>query len=265
MPQKITGDQGGASMVLLEKKKGLAVLTLNRPEKLNAMSSQMRRDFGACLDEIEQDPDIHVVLLRGAGRSFCVGADTGDLPSSAMAWRKRVGTAQDHHTRLLKLDKIVVAAAQGAIAGGGVSLALSADILILTTDATLHFPFVRLGLIPDGGCSFLLQNKIGVPLALDLMLTAGKLDATEALQRGLTRHVVERSILDTYSRDIATKLLELPHEALVLTKAVSRQTWTGSMDASLAHELDAFALASQLPGHKQALEGIAAAASKKSA
>lgn len=243
----------GEAMVLLEKADGLAVLTLNRPEKLNALSTAMRAEFGAHLQAIAADPDIRVVLLQGLGRAFCVGADTGDLPTTPLAWRDRILTAQLHHMALIRMNKIVIASVQGSAAGGGASLALAADLLIMADDATLRFPFVRLGLIPDGGCSYLLQSKLGVPAALDLMLTGGTMDAEEARLRGLTRRVVPRDTLAQASRVLAADLLALPHEALMLTKSVSRQTWSQPMDSALAHEADAFALATAMPGHQRVL------------
>jgi len=243
----------GEPNVLLEKENGVAVLTLSRPDKLNAMSGAMRAELGIHLQNIATDPDIRIVLLQGLGRAFCVGADTDDLPETSLAWRDRILTAQLHHIALIKMSKIVIASVQGAAAGGGASLAMAADILIMADDATLRFPFVRLGLIPDGGCSFLLQSKLGVPAALDLMLTAGTMDAEEARRLGLTRRVVPRATLEEESRKLAAQLLALPHEALMLTKSVSRQTWTQPMEAALGHEADAFALATAMPGHHRAL------------
>lgn len=239
--------------VLLEKENGVAVLTLNRPDKLNAMSGAMRTELGIHLQNIAADPGIRIVLLQGLGRSFCGGADTDDLPETPLAWRDRILTAQLHHIALIKMSKIVIASVQGAAAGGGASLAMAADILIMADDATLRFPFVRLGLIPDGGCSFLLQSKLGVPAALDLMLTAGTMDAEEARRLGLTRRVVPRASLKEASRALVAELLALPHESLMLTKSVSRQTWTQTMESALGHEADAFALATAMPGHQRAL------------
>src|SRR5437868_6771721 len=95
--------------VLLEKADGIAVLTLNRPEKLNAMSAAMRAEFGAHLQAIATDPDIHIVSLQGLGRAFCVGADTGGLPTTPLGWRDRILTAQLHHIALIKMSKIVIA------------------------------------------------------------------------------------------------------------------------------------------------------------
>lgn len=241
------------SCVLLEKVGGVATITLDRPDKLNALSTQMRLEFGAHLQNVAADPDIRIVVLQGEGRAFCVGADTSDLPTNALAWRDRILMAQQHHISLIKMSKIVIASVQGAAAGGGASLALAADILVMADDATLRFPFVKLGLIPDGGCSFLLQSKLGVPAALDLMLTAGALDAQEARRMGLTRRVVPASDLKSVTQSLVDSLLALPHEALLLTKSVSRQTWTQSMEAAMGHEADAFALATTMPGHLAAL------------
>lgn len=253
MPATLTQCTEKPPTVLFEKQDGLAVLTLNRPEKLNAISAAMRDELEQHLQAIAADDQIRIVLLRGLGRSFCVGADIGDLPASPLAWRTRILTAQRHHMALIKMNKIVIASVQGAAAGGGASLALSADILVMADDATLRFPFVRLGLIPDGGCSYLLQSKLGVPIALDLMLTGGTLDADAARRLGLTRRVVPAANLDSHSRALADELLALPHEALMLTKSVSRQTWTDTMEAALGHEADAFALATAMPGHQRAI------------
>ena len=250
------------STVLLDRKESVAVLTLNRPDKLNAMSAHMRHEFGAHLQTIADDPSIRVVILEGRGRAFCVGADTSDLPTTPLAWRDRILMAQTHHLAMLKMSKIVVACVQGAAAGGGASLALAAVILVMAEDATLRFPFVKLGLIPDGGCSFLLQSKLGVPAALDLMLTGGTLTAAEARTQGLTRRLVPQEGLRTAAEQLAAELLSIPHEALLLTKSVCRQTWTGAMEAATSHEADAFALATTMPGHQEALATVRARQSK---
>ncbi len=245
------------SLVLFEKDNGIATLTLNRPDKLNAMSAEMRHQFGHYLDIVAHDPDIHILILKACGRAFCVGADISSMPTSPLDWRDRIQMAQHHHEKLIKMNKIVIAAVNGIAAGGGASLALAADILIMDEEASLRFPFVRLGLIPDGGCSFLLQTKLGVPLALDLMLTGGEINAQDAQRLGLTRRVVPKDLLSEASRNLAIELLKLPKEAQIITKSVCRQTWGSAMDSSFSHEADAFAFATMLPGHKEALMKIA--------
>ncbi|GAA5232142.1 enoyl-CoA hydratase/isomerase family protein [Verticiella sediminum] len=252
MPTPSDSHASSTGLVTLAKKDGLAVLTLNRPDKLNALSSAMRAEFGRHLQTIQDDPGIRVVLLQAAGRAFCVGADNNDMPSAPFAWRERIMTAQRHHEAIVKMDKVVIASVQGAAVGGGASLALAADILVMSEDATLRFPFVRLGLIPDGGCAHLLRSKLGVPAALDLMLTGGSLDAGEARARGLTRRVVPTDALQSRSGELAAELLKLPREALMLTKSINRHGWHQAMAGALAHEADAFALASVVRGQPPA-------------
>jgi 2-(1,2-epoxy-1,2-dihydrophenyl)acetyl-CoA isomerase len=112
---------------------------------------------------------------------------------------------------------------------------------------------VKLGLVPDGGAAYFLQAKLGPALALDLLLTGGSLKAEEAARFGLTRRVVPAAELDGASRALASELLQLPWEALMLTKALCRQNWATNLDGAMAHEADAFALASSTEGHKRAL------------
>ncbi|ODT22611.1 MAG: hypothetical protein ABS35_14395 [Kaistia sp. SCN 65-12] len=156
----------------------------------------------------------------------------------------------------MRMGKVVVAAVQGAAFGGGASLALAADILVLSENARLGFPFVKLGVIPDGGATFLLQAKVGPAIAQDLLLSGGSLDANEARSLGLTRRVVPEDQLLQTSRELALSLSELPSEALMLTKAVCHQCWATNMEAAFAHEADAFGLVTATDGHKIAIERV---------
>lgn len=249
-----TDSGSGPVLASLAREGGLAVLTLARPDKLNALNIAMRRQIGACLGDVAADPAMRVLLIRGEGRAFCAGADIADAPREPLAWRNRILEAQSQHLAIMRMPKIVIAAVQGVAAGGGASLALSADILILAQDARLSFPFVRLGVVPDGGAAYLLQAKLGVPAALDLLLSGGSLGAAEAERSGLTRRVVPAERLEDTARSLAAELLALPHEALVLTKSLCRHYWSATLDAALAHEADAFALATATEGHKRAFK-----------
>src|SRR5690606_18580240 len=111
---------------------------------------------------------------------------------------------------IARMRKPVIAAVQGTASGGGASLALAADILVMAEDAKLSFPFVRLGLVPDGGAAYLLQAKLYAAPALDLLLTGGAMTAAEAARLGLTRRVVPADRLDAESRTLAADLLKLP-------------------------------------------------------
>ena len=205
--------------VLLEKSDGIAVITLARPEKLNAMSPSMRAQLDKHIFDVADDSSVRVVLLRGQGRSFCAGADLVGAPDAPLAWRDRVMLSQEAHFTIAHMRKPVIAAVQGNVVGGGASMALAADILIMAEDAKLYFPFVRLGLVPDGGVAYFLQAKLQAAIALDLLLTGGSMTAAEAAKLGLTRRVVPTDQLETAGRSLAQELLQLPWEALMLTKA----------------------------------------------
>ena len=140
--------------------------------------------------------------------------------------------------------------------GGGASLALSADILLMADDARLSFPFVKLGIVPDGGSSYFLQQKLGVSIALDLLLTGGALTAEEAFRLGLTRRVVNGDRLRLQARELASELLKIPAEARMLTKSLCFKLWGDRLDPMLASELEAFCAATKTPGHQSAIRGL---------
>lgn len=242
----------------------VARLTLSRPDKLNALSLPMREAFDAAVTRILADDAVRVVLLRAEGRAFCAGADLVSAPREPLGWRTRLRLAQTHHGGLIRSDKIVIAAVQGAAAGGGASLALSADILVLSEDAKLIFPFVKLGLVPDGGASYLLAAKAGPALATDILLTGGTLTAAEAREAGLTRRVVARSELEAASERLVADLLALPPEGLVLTKNLLRGTWARDLAGGFDHEADVMGLASATPGHAAAMDRALAQLGAKS-
>ncbi|WP_454689709.1 enoyl-CoA hydratase/isomerase family protein [Achromobacter aloeverae] len=249
--------------VVLGKEDGLATITLSRPEKRNALSNDMRLQFGECIEDVASDAAIKVVLVRGEGAAFCAGADLEKAPDSALEWRDRILLAQKHHIAIARMQKPVIAAVQGPAVGGGASIALAADILVMAEDARLVFPFVRLGVVPDGGLSYLLQAKLGAALSLDLLLTGGTLGAAEARGLGLTRRVVPRHELEAASEALARELLQLPWEALMLTKSLCAQHWAAGLERVLSHEADAFALASSTEGHARALAAVRETLRKK--
>lgn len=255
----------GPGEVRLEKSEGLATIRLDRPHKLNAFSNAMRAAFGECVASAAADDQVRLVLVVAEGSDFCTGADLADAPTDALAWRRRIQSAQAHHLAMVRMNKPVIAAVQGRAVGGGASLALAADILLMADDARLVFPFVKLGVVPDGGAAALLQAKAGVGTALDVLLSGGTIAAAEALRAGLTRRVVPASELRAASLALAGELLRLPPEALMLTKALCAQGWAHRLESVLAHESDAFALSTTTPGHQQALAAARESLARKRA
>lgn len=250
--------------VRLEQSEGLGIITLSRPQKLNALSPHMRISLGTCLSQVAQDTSIKLVLIRAEGTDFCTGADLVGAPTEPLAWRERIQMAQAHHLTIIRMNKPVIAAVQGRAIGGGASLALAADVMVMAEDAKLVFPFVRLGVVPDGGASALLQAKTSPATAIDLMLTAGTLTAQEALRIGLTRRVVPAQDLQGGSLSLAKEMLKLPWEALMLTKALCAQHWARGLEPVLAHEAEAFALATSTQGHQRAISAMQASLARKS-
>lgn len=242
--------------VLLDKSGGLATITLNRPDRNNALSVSMRAALEVTLGDVAADDSISVVLLRALGRSFCGGLDLTDLPTDTAQWRSRVIAAQMNHLAVVQMPKVVIAAVQGSAVGGGASLALSADILVMAQDARFSFPFVKLGIVPDGGSSYFLQQKVGVPVALDLLLTGGILTADEAVRLGLTRRVVDAAALYETAQALAAELLKLPPEARMLTKSLCLKLWGDRLHGILGEEVEAFCAATATPGHQRAISRL---------
>lgn len=249
---------------LLEKSGALATITLNRPQHANALSVGMRASLQERLDEVAQDSAIDVVLLQSAGKIFCGGLDVTDMPNDPTEWRNRVLAAQKNHLSIVRMPKVVIAAVQGIAVGGGASLALAADILIMADNASLSFPFVHLGIVPDGGSSYFLQSKLGTPLALDLLLTGGKMTAAEAAAQGLTRRITTPETLAESSAALAKELGRVAPEARMLTKSLCQQYWATDLEAALRHEADAFAYATSTDGHQAAMQRLQEARRKSS-
>lgn len=183
---------------------GATVITLNRPEKLNALNHDLVEDLHRTLDEIDRDDDCRVVILTGAGRGFCSGLDLTapspidasalGMPRAGMRWQERIA---DLTTKLIRLRQPVIAAVNGPAYGGGFALALASDIRIASSDARFCTQFIKLGL---GGCdigvSYTLPPIVGAGQAFDLILTARTVEADEALRIGLVSRLSEGDVLD---------------------------------------------------------------------
>ncbi len=193
-----------AALVTLDRPRdGVAVITLNRPDKLNALSFELVDELHAVLDEITADVTCHVVVLTGAGRGFCSGLDLGAITGSSTA----VGTTgptksmltQGHIAslpiRLHRLRQPVVAAVNGIAVGGGFSLALACDIRVAAPSARFRSQFIRMGLSGcDMGSSYFLPRLVGASRAATLLLTSRDVDADEALAMGLVADVADDAL-----------------------------------------------------------------------
>jgi 2-(1,2-epoxy-1,2-dihydrophenyl)acetyl-CoA isomerase len=204
---------------------GIRRITLNRPEAANALRPFDRDRITELLGEADADPAIRVVVLTANGRHFCSGADVGGIARSKSddkrvtdGMRKIMNGAQLLIAAVLDCGKPVVAAVNGTAAGIGVHLALAADLVVASEEASFIEVFVRRGLVVDGGGAYLLPRLIGMHKAKELAFFGDKLPAAEALALGLVNRVVSAAELDAAADEYARRLAAAPTSAISLTK-----------------------------------------------
>jgi len=221
--------------VLLERHPaGYAVLTLNRPEKLNALSMELRRELVSALEELRRDPAVRVLILTGAGRAFCAGLDLNELsqPTSANSAR---AFELDPVAALLQFEAPVIGAINGVAATGGFELAMVCDILLASTHAQFADTHAKVGLLPGWGLSVRLPRRIGLHRAKELAFTARFLSAAEAEAWGLVNRVVPPGELLDAARAMAEEMLAVP-EVLVKYKKLLDQSFSHPAGKALVSE-----------------------------
>jgi 2-(1,2-epoxy-1,2-dihydrophenyl)acetyl-CoA isomerase len=250
--------------VLLERRGAAAIVTLNRPDKLNALDDVLMRDLDRVTREVAGDATVRAVLVRGAGRAFMAGGDVAFFHAHLDTLAERFQEiGQGFHAsvqRLRTMDKPVLACVHGAVAGGGLSVMLACDLAIASRDAQLSLAYARIGTSPDGGSSFTLPRIVGLRKALELAFLGERLDADAALALGLVNWVVEPAQLEARAIAILERLAAGPTFAYARTKALLNETWERPMSAQLDAELAAFA--SCVPTHDFA-EGTGAFVDKR--
>ena len=215
--------------VLLDVDDGVATITLNRPDRLNAMSWDSWREFQDALRRVSEDDAIKVLVVTGAGRGFCSGTDlaaTAAPPESAGRPARESRQQKLRSSYLVTYDvlacqKPTIAAINGTSAGAGFAILLAFDIRIASEKARFGTIFARRGLSPDFGCTYLLPRVVGVSKALELMYSGDLIDAEEALRIGLVGRVVPHDELLPTSQDVAARLASGPSLALEVTKRLT--------------------------------------------
>ncbi|MGW3134716.1 enoyl-CoA hydratase/isomerase family protein [Streptomyces sp. NPDC001139] len=220
---------------------GVAHLTLNRPEALNALTPDQRDLLVELLAGASADPDVRAVVLTGTGRGFCAGADLrggaagGERVAGDVARLIRTG-AQRLIAAVLDCEKPVIAAVNGTAAGLGAHLALACDLVLAAESAKFIEVFVRRGLVPDGGGAYLLPRLVGPRRAKELMFFGDALSAADAERIGLVNRVVPDAELDKTAREWAARLAAGPTRALALTKQLVNASLDGDRTAAFAAE-----------------------------
>lgn len=249
--------------ILFEVAEGVATLTLNRPDKLNAFNDQLHEDIADALTRVEGEAAIRALVITGAGRGFCSGADL----SSRLERQGGTNDALDQHyhprlRRLRQLPKPVIAAVNGPAAGAGMSLALACDIVLAAESATFIQAFTRIGLVPDAGSTYFLPRLIGTARAKALTMLAEPLSAAQAAAWGLIYKTVPDDQLMVEATALARKLAQGPTLALGMTKSAIDASMGNDLDTQLALERDFQSEASQSQDFR---EGVAAFLEKRPA
>jgi 2-(1,2-epoxy-1,2-dihydrophenyl)acetyl-CoA isomerase len=246
----------------------VGIVTLNRPQALNAFTPAMHQALRSALDDLEANADVRAVVFTGAGRGFCAGADLAAFdftPGPDLVERANPGpTIQDNFNptarRVMNLRMPTVCAVNGVAAGAGMSLVMACDMAIAAPSASFIQAFSKIGLIPDAGSSWLLPRRVGMARALGLALTGDKLSAADAKQMGLVWDVQD----DTLNAAIliAKKLAKMPTSALFTTRKLFREGELRSFDAQLDAERDAQSAMGKTHDY---IEGVSAFLAKRPA
>ena len=220
---------------------GVRTITLNRPDRLNAVNPGLAAELPLAVDEAGRDDGVRVVVITGAGRGFCAGLDLSEpvtLPSGSLATRlDPVAWVGRWVMSLAGCEKPVIAAVNGAAAGAGFGLALAADIRLVSSAAKLTAGYVRRGLSPDAGVSYFLPRLIGLARATEIILTGRDVDAAEAERIGLASVVEPDAELGSKVAAYASRLAAGPPIAYTLTKRLLAATFDRPLEVALREEL----------------------------
>lgn len=240
---------------------GVAVLTLNRPEKLNAITPDMAAAIQDNCAAVDRDDSVRVLLVKGAGeRAFCAGSDLNSLAEYPSCWKFR--NRVEYATAVRNVRKPVVAALKGWVLGGGCEMALSADIRVAGAGVRCGFPEVKRGWVGGGGASQLLPRLIGYGHAMRLLLTGDAIDAEEAHRLGLFELVVPDTDVDTRALALCRQIAAYSQVAVEAVKASVRMALTAPLDSGLRYENEMNTLCFAAGDH---LEGIRAFQQKRPA
>ncbi len=254
------------STLLYEKSDGVAVITFNRPDRSNAFDDTLIAETLDAFKIIERDAEVRAVVVTGAGKNFCAGQD---LSAFLKAYAAPGGINFAAHLRrtynvlipkMRALEKPILAAINGAVAGAGLGLACACDLRHASESAKFRMAFVGIGLAPDAGTSYLLPRLIGFGRALEMALTNELVDAPKALEYGLVNRVYRADELMPKTLEFAKKLAQMPTKALGLTKRAFNQSMYVDFEPALENE----GLFQEIAGHTaDHIEGVKAFVEKR--
>lgn len=248
--------------VLVTRDGGVATVTLNRPEVLNALNRDLVDRLTAALKAAEADPAVRAVILTGSGKAFCAGGDLAFLGALAdkVAFRRFIKDVGQLAALIINLEKPVVAMVNGVAAGAGFNLALACDIVIASRAARFAQSFAKVGLVPDCGGMYLLPRLVGPHKAKELMFTADIIDADTALALGLVNRLADPEALAAVAGEFAARLAAAAPIALGCMKKIIGRSFDLDLDAVLEYEADLQTICAATEDYR---EGVAAFQQKR--
>ena len=245
------------AFVEVSKQGHVGIVTMNRPETLNALSSAVFADLLKAFDVVENDEEIYVVVVTGAGRSFVAGADISEMATMNVVEGKNFGDLGNQAMlRLERMEKPTIAAINGFALGGGCELAMSCDIRVASEKATFGMPEVGLGITPGFGGTQRLQRIVGMSTAMELVLTSRTIDAQEALQIGLVKHVYPADVMLDKALELADLIASRPQVAVRQAKQAIRIGKQIDINSAIAFESEAFGLCFSTEDQKDAMHAF---------
>ena len=222
----------------------IATIELHRPEKLNAFIGHMRRDLAEALERAASDRGVRVVVVRGAGRAFCAGADVAYMAQlmerqDVEEFTRLLGAGRRVVTAIRQMTKPVVASINGAAYGAGFNLALACDIRIAARSATFSQSFIKVGLHPDWGGTYFLPRVVPSNLACEMFFLGDAIDAERAAQLGIVNRVVEDEDLATETLTLAARLRDAPYKSIAAAKHAVYMSEESSIERMLQYETEA--------------------------
>ncbi len=248
--------------IQVEVSDGIGTVTLNRPDRLNVIDIPTLDELIAALERLADDAEARAVVLAGAGRVFCAGADQREMvPREPAEWERIVDHYLDPVRAICSLEKPVIARLHGDTVGGGLGLAMASDFRIAAQGIRLGAPFVPIGLAGcDMSAGYFLPRLVGLGRATDLMMSGCLIDADEAERIGLVTRVVPADKLDEAVNKLARRLADGPPQALAYTKKAVRRSLDSPMEGEFDYEIFAQVQCLQSEDHR---EGLAAFREKR--
>jgi len=222
---------------------GVAVLTINRPDKLNALNKRVHSEGVAALDELRRDDSVRVLVITGSGeKSFIAGADISEFAGQTPVTQRNLFHEKTFFNSIDSFPKPTIAMVNGFCLGGGNELALACDLRICSDTARFSQPEINLGIMPGGGGTQRLTRLIGEGRAMEIILTGDMIDADTALKFGLVNHVHPAAELESKTMELAAKIAEKAPIALQLCKEAVKFASRSNLDEGLRREVDLFAI-----------------------